>query len=169
MSALLASLLPGLLSTVGTIVLALFAWLGTKLTNSINSKNKAEAAAAKVGQIALAIAGNIWSTLSAEIQTRLADGELSKEDRAALAEIVLAEIKKLDIGDTVEEIAKALGLPLTSVIGTIVEWLVNRYTSAHDAANTSVSAKAYPLPAARSTDPSPAPRPTSQYRVGMGG
>lgn len=167
MAAFWAELISNLLPTVLTVVTALFGWLGTKIAGAVTSKNKAEAAAAKIGQVALAIAGSIWTSLSEEIKIRLADGDLSKEDREALAGIVMLEIKKLDIGDTVEEIAKALGLPLTSVIGTIVEWLVNRFTSAHDASITTVSAKAYPVgPGGLVKAPSQAINPAN---LGMGG
>ena len=145
MSDIWATLIANLLPTVIAVVTAVLGFLGTKVAGSINSKNKAEAAALKVAQIALSLAGFIWTKLSAELQTRLADGDLSKDDRQAIIDLVTAEIKRLDISDTVSEVASALGLPLTSVIGQIVEWLINRWASAHDKSLTTVSAKAFPV------------------------
>lgn len=145
MSDIWATLIANLLPTVIAVVTALLGVVGTKVAGSINSKNKAEAAALKVAQLALSLVGSIWTKLSAELQIRLADGVLSKEDRAVIVKMVEDEIKAVDISDTVGAAAAALGLPLSSIIGQIAEYLINRWTSAHDKSITAVSAKAFPV------------------------
>lgn len=156
MSAIIAALIQNLLPTIIALVGTLLGWLGLKLTKSIESKNKAEAAAAQIGQVALGLAGKIWDKLGPEIQNRMADGEFSKEDRAAVLAMVTAELQAVDVSGTVSDLAKALGLPLSGVIGTVAEWIIDRFAKAHDPGITEVSAKAYPASPLPSTAQAPA-------------
>jgi hypothetical protein len=149
MEAILIPLLNALLPTVVTLVTAVLGWFGTKLAKSMESKNQAEKAAATIGQFALGLAGDIWTSINPVIQGALADGSISAAERAAILKAVTDRLGQVDVSDTVSGLAKALGLPLSSVIGTITEWLIGHFAKAHDPDVPTASSLPYPVGASK--------------------
>jgi len=146
MTAVLISLLPYLMP----VVTGLLAWVA----NSISKRNaaaaqesKAVVAGLKLAAIGASLLQKGWDHIGPEVQTALADGTISAEERAAIE----ASVKELlaDATDeaTLKEIGDALGLPLAGVVAKVASWLIGKWTQAHDPAITTVSANQFPSPA----------------------
>ena len=139
------------LTPVITILLTLaasaFSWAKLKIAKANEAaaqKENAAAAFVRLGAIAFAMAGELWGVLSAEFQTRIADGKIDADDRAAFKSIIEQKIEKFTSKAELEKLAKAANLPLPGVIAWVAEYVIDRITKAHDASNSSVSAKAFP-------------------------
>ena len=141
----LTPLLSGLVLVVG--------YLLQRVTAKMAAAKEQDAAWTKLGNLGLAIAGDVWNQMSAEFQAAIADGKITDAERAALKQVAMAQVSKYTTSDELAKIATTLGLPLPTVIGWVGEWLIDRFTKAHDPAVTSVSAAAYPV--------APAPTPVA--------
>ena len=137
-----------ILTALAGIITALLGWAA----NSIRKKQEADAANTKaqtallkLGAIALAMAGRAWDKLSPDIQAALADGKMSPEERAHIEAEVQALLKDFASADDLEEIGKALGIPLPGLVAKIAAMLIEKFAFAHDASNPAVSAKVYPV------------------------
>lgn len=127
-------LLP-LITTLATIITGLFTWLGRKIgaaNDAAKNKANAEAAFIRLGAVAFAMAGDLWTILSNEFQVRIADGTFDKADRDAFKEIINRQIEKYTSREELEKLAAATGLPLPGVIAWIAEWVIDRLTKAND-------------------------------------
>lgn len=133
----LTPLLSGLVIVVG--------YLLQRVTAKVAAAQEQNAAWTKLANIGLVIAGDVWSAMSAEFQSVIADGKITAEEREALKKVAMAQVEKYTTGDELSKIAATLGLPLPAVIGWVGEWLVDRFTKAHDTNNQTVSAGAYPV------------------------
>lgn len=148
-AAILAAILPQILPTIFTLFGGVITWAAAKLAASATSKNKAVAAAANIGNVGLSIANSIWTKVAPEVQAALADGVLTADERAHLISLVTVEVTGIDVNGTVSKIASDLGLPLSGVIGTIAEWVINHYAQAHDQNNPNVSDMSFPVAQAK--------------------
>jgi hypothetical protein len=148
-----AILINYLLPAVFTLIPTILGWFGAKALASSASANKTTQAIAKVAQIGLTIVGDVWNSLSPTLQASFADGQLTTDEREEIIKVVSDKLSALDVGGTVSGIANALGLPLSGVIGTIAEWVINHLAKAHTASDPSVSAKAYPVQSSSSVMP----------------
>jgi hypothetical protein len=127
---------------------ALLTYLAKKIgaaQDAVKAESGAKAAAVRLGAIGFAMIGDLWDSLSREFQTRIADGVIDANDRAAFGKIVESKIEKYTSADELKKIAEALSLPLPGIIAKIVEYAIDRLTRAHDPEMTDVSAKAYPV------------------------
>ena len=101
----------------------------------------------KLAAIGASLLQKGWDHIGPEVQTALADGTISAEERAAIE----ASVKELlaDATDeaTLKEIGDALGLPLAGVVAKVASWLIGKWTQAHDPTITTVSANQFPSPA----------------------
>lgn len=141
----LTPILSGLVLAIG--------YLLQRVTAKMAAAKEQDAAWTKLANLGLAIAGDTWNAMSAEFQKAIADGKITSEERAALKVIALAQVEKYTSKDELENLARTLGLPLPAIIGWVGEYLIDRFTKAHDPAVSSASAGAYPV----------APAPTVAY------
>jgi hypothetical protein len=145
MTAILAALLPQLLPYLLTAISSIFVFFKAKADAAATSADKATKAGAQIATIGLTVAGDVWARIGPQIQASLADGKLDSVERQAILDTVEKVVAELDVSGTISKIAAALGLPLSGVIGTIGEWVIDHFAKAHDAANQTVSSKAYPV------------------------
>jgi hypothetical protein len=128
------SILP-LISALATIVTGLFAWLGRKIgaaNDAAKDKSTVEAAFIRLGAVAFAMAGDLWTKLSTEYQTRIADGSFDAADREAFKTIIGREIERYTSREELVKLAEATKLPLPGVIAWVAEWIIDRLTKAND-------------------------------------
>lgn len=155
MPAVLVPLMPVILQALAGLVVAGLGWL----TLTVKNKMNAQSAWAKLAEIAVALAGRAWDRLGPVVQTALVDGKITADERAqieATAKAVLAEVAD---EKTLEDVAKAVGLPVPGIIAWLASQFIDRWVAAHDVARTDVSAGAYPSPAmlaATGSDPAEA-------------
>lgn len=133
----LTPILTGLVLVIGLLIQKAIAAVG-QAKETDNTLKKLEV-------LGLAIAGDVWNAMSFEFQAAIADGSISAEERAKLKVLVQVQIEKYTSSEELSKVAKTLGLPVPSVIGWVGEWLIDRFTKAHDQANSEVSSSAYPL------------------------
>ncbi len=140
----LTPLLQVLISTVVPIVAGLL----LRAQNKIAAANAQDAAWKRLAGIGLAIAGDLWHSLSTEFQTMIADGKIDEAERAAIKKMVEQKLEQYTSRGEIEKIAVALGLPLPAVIAWVAEYLIDRLTKAHDPMTPDVAEGAYPVRAA---------------------
>lgn len=140
--------LSGLIGVLVSIVTALLGWLAVKVKGAAQAstdKSKTEQAGLKVAALVTAMAGKAWDTLAPKLQAALADGTISPEERSAIEAQVKLLVADFTSEDDLKALADALGLPLPGLIAKIASMLIGIFTSAHDPAINTVSAKAYPV------------------------
>lgn len=133
----LTPLLTGLVLVVSYLI--------QRVTSKLADAKTQDAAWTKLANLGLAIAGDVWAAMSAEFQLAIADGRITSTERTALKAVAVAQVEKYTSSEELAKIATALNLPLPAVIGWVGEWLVDRFTKAHDPDNQTVSAGAYPV------------------------
>jgi len=143
MPAVLAPLLPSILTALGGLVVAGLGYL----TTIVQKKMKADSAWTKLANIGISLAGKAWDHLGPVVQQALADGKITAEERAAIEKVVQDLVEEDTSKGALEEIAKAVGLPFAGIIARLAADFIDTWTAAHDPANTSVSRLAYPTPA----------------------
>lgn len=144
-----------LFAVLATVVTALLGWLGRKLASAneaAKEASKAQLALTRLGAIAFAMVGDLWTDFSREFQVRIADGKIDADDRLAFRALVDAKVEKYTSREELGKLAAALNLPMPGVIAWLAEWAIDRLTAAHDPDVPAVSSGAYPV--------SPEPEPT---------
>ncbi len=133
----LTPILSGLVLVVG--------YLLQRVTAKMAAAKEQDAAWARLANLGLAIAGDTWNVMSVEFQRAIADGEITASERELLKKVAMEQVEKYSSKTELERIAATLGLPLPAIIGWIGEWLIDRFTKAHDVMSAEVSASAYPV------------------------
>jgi hypothetical protein len=133
----LTPLLSGLIIVIGALL--------TRVAGKLAAAKEQDAAWAKLANVGLAIAGDVWTAMSADLQAAIADGKITSAERDALKRAAMEQVARFTSSDELAKIATALGLPLPTVIGWVGEYLIDRFTKAHDPVVTTVSAGAYPV------------------------
>lgn len=141
MTAILAVLLPNILPALGTLVVAGIGYL----TTLIQKKMKADSAWTKLANIGVALVGKAWDRLGPEVQAALADGKITAEERTHIEQVAMELLGEVTDDKTVEEIAKAVGLPVPGIVAWLVSGFIDRWVSAHDSNIPEVSPKAFPV------------------------
>jgi hypothetical protein len=147
-SALLAALLPNILPAISALVVAGLGYL----TTVIQKKLKAESAWSKLANIGVALVGKAWDRLGPEVQKALADGKITAEERAAIEEVAMQLLDEVADKATIEDIAKAVGLPVPGIIAWLVSGFIDRWVAAHDPRIPEASPKAFPVAVAAAGD-----------------
>ena len=148
MTGLLALLLSNLMPVLGTLITAGLGYLITVIKarqQAATAADKAALAGLQLAAIGTALLQKAWAKLGPDIQTALADGTFSAEERAGIEARVRELLKEVTDDDTLKSIGDALGLPMAGVIAKIVSYLIGKWTEAHDAAVVTSSAKTFPV------------------------
>jgi hypothetical protein len=146
MTAIIISMLPYLIP----VITGLLTWLTASIAKKnadLSKESKTQAALIKLGVIGVALLQKGWDHIGPEVQTALADGTISTEERATIEASVKELLADATDTGTLEEVGKALGLPLAGVIAWIASFLIGKWTEAHDPAVPASSANTYPTPA----------------------
>lgn len=138
---MLAVLLANVMPALGALLVAGLGYL----TTIIQKKMKADSAWTKLANIGVALAGKAWDRLGPTVQTALVDGKISAEERATIEKAAMDLLDEVTDRKTLEEIASAVGLPLPGIIAWLASGFIDTWSKAHDPANTTVSAKAFPV------------------------
>lgn len=146
MTAILAALIPYLMP----VITGLLAWAATaiaKASAASAAEKKAVLAGLKVGAIATSLLQKGWEHIGPEVQAALADGKIDSAERAIIETSVKELLADATDAATLEEIGKALGLPLAGVVAKIAAFLIEKWAAAHDPNVPTASSLAYPTPA----------------------
>jgi hypothetical protein len=140
MSAILAALLPQLLPVVSSLVVAGIGWL----TLTIQNKVKADTAWKKLAEIGVGLVGKSWDRLGPEVQTALADGKVTAEERAVIEKAALDVLTAEDEA-VLTGIGKAVGVRFAAIIAKLAGNFIETWAKAHDPFNPTVSKLAFPV------------------------
>lgn len=125
-----------LISTLGSVVLALLGWLANsirKKSEADSKKTRAETALLKLAAIATGMAVRAWNALSPVAQAAFAnDGKWDDVERKQFEDKVQEILKDFASADDLKEICEALGIPLAGIVSKIAAMLIEKFAFAHD-------------------------------------
>lgn len=130
----LTQLIAGIIAIIG----ALLARAQTKIAEGNAERN----AWARLAVIGLAMANDLWESLTITYQQDMVDGKL---DRELYTKILGDKLEKYTSKEELEKIAKAVKLPVPGILAWLAEYIIDRILAAHNPANAGVSAKQYPV------------------------
>jgi hypothetical protein len=134
------------------LVSGVITWVGKRISAAQAASaetSRAEKAALQLAEVATMLADRAWVTLAPTVQTIIADGNVTAEERAQL-ESVLRRIlddstQTLVSKETLEGIASALGLPFAGLVARLASSILGIFVKAHTPENREVEAGQFPV------------------------
>lgn len=133
-----------------SLLSTLLGWAGLKVgraADAAKAEKTAQAALLRIGVLATTILGRAWDTLAPQVQAAIADGKVTAEERAALERAVRSLVGQFVGEDELEQLARAIGLPLPGLIAKLASMVLDQFTKAHDPDVPTESALAFPVAA----------------------